>query len=143
MGIELKECKSKSSMLKNHGLLKQLHPHLTLNKYDDLLDKMIPHKYFQLIAIMNDKIIGVTGVWIGYKIWSGKYLELDNVVVHKDYRSLKVGAEMTEYLIQKAKDLDCDMLGLDVYTDNFRGIKFYMNSGFNPTGFHMIKRLKE
>ena len=142
MGIDLIESKTKAEMSKNLPLLRQLYPNLTKERYSYLLDEMIPNNYFQLTAKMNDKVIGVTGVWIGHKIWSGKYLELDNVIVHEDYRSLKVGAEMTEYLIKKAKELDCDMLGLDVYTDNFRGIKFYMNNGFNPTGFHMIKRLK-
>ena len=142
MGIDLMESKTKEQMIENLPLLRQLYPNLSKERYSYLLDEMIPNNYFQLTAKMNNKVIGVTGVWIGHKIWSGKYLELDNVIVHEDYRSLKVGAKMTEYLIKKAKELDCDMLGLDVYTDNFRGIKFYMNNGFNPTGFHMIKRLK-
>lgn len=140
--MQLIECNEKSEMLGNLEIIQVLHPDLTKEKYADLLDKMIPHNYAQLIAV-NDKGLttGITGFWIGHKIWSGKYLELDNVVVHEDFRSEKIGEGMTQYLIQKGKNLKCDMLGLDVYTSNFRGVKFYMNQGFNPTGFHMIKRL--
>ena len=141
--MKLIEHSTQEEMLENLEIIQVLHPNLTYEKYKELLEKMIPHNYAQLIAVNEEgEKMGITGFWIGHKIWSGKYLELDNVVVREDYRSRGVGELMTQYLIKKAQELACDMLGLDVYTYNFKGVKFYMNQGFDPTGFHMIKKLK-
>jgi ribosomal protein S18 acetylase RimI-like enzyme len=141
--MKIVECLSKDEMLENLNVIKYLHINLSMDDYDCLLDKIIPHNYAQII-VLNDENerIGISGFWVGHKIWSGKYLEIDNFVVHPEYRSQGVGELMTNYLTQKAKQLDCDMLGLDVYTNNFNGVRFYMNQGFDPTGFHMIKKLK-
>lgn len=141
--MRIVECLTKDEMMTNLEIVKFLHPNLKMKDYDLLLDKMIPHNYAQIVVLEDNKEkIGITGFWIGHKIWSGKYLELDNFVVHPQFRSQGVGEMMTEHLIQKARKLDCNMLGLDVYTSNFKGVKFYMNQGFDPAGFHMIKRLK-
>jgi ribosomal protein S18 acetylase RimI-like enzyme len=86
--------------------------------------------------------MGLAGFWIGTKLWCGKYLELDNVVVHADFRSKGIGSIMTKYLNQKAIDEDCNMIALDAYTTNFGAQKFYMNHGFVPKGFHFVKYLK-
>ena len=123
-------------------ILQELYPTLSMEHYISLLKEMLPHNYKQLLVFNNDKVVAVCGFWIGIKIWCGKYLELDNVIVSNAYRSHDIGKKMTRFLIEKAKKEDCNMLGLDVYTDNYRGVKFYMNEGFIPRGFHMINVLK-
>ena len=85
----------------------------------------------------------MAGFWIGTKLWSGKYLELDNVVVHQDFRSQKIGSIMTNYLNQKAIAENCNMIVLDAFTTNFGAHKFYMNHGYVPKGFHFVKFLNE
>lgn len=123
-------------------ILQELYPEMDENQYLSLLKETVPHNYKQLIVKDENEIVGISGFWIATKIWCGKYLELDNVVVRGKYRSKGVGKIMTDYLYRKAIEHDCTMLGLDVYTDNYKGIKFYMNEGFIARGFHMIKILK-
>ncbi|UGS23536.1 GNAT family N-acetyltransferase [Flavobacterium channae] len=139
---ELVELVSKEQMLAQLPIIQQLYPDYTFEIYGNLLDKMIPHNYKQLIVVENNTTVGLAGFWIGTKLWSGKYLELDNVVVHNDFRSKGIGSIMTEYLNQKAIDENCNMIVLDAYTTNFGAQKFYMNHGFVPKGFHFVKYLK-
>ena len=136
--ITLKELTSIEEMLQTFDLLKILYPDFTNEKYTELLEEIIPHNYKQLAAYHNDKIVGVSGFWIATKIWSGKYLELDNVIIERDYRSKGIGDQFVKYLKQKATDEKCNMMACDVYTDNFKAHKFYMNQGFIPRGFHFI-----
>ena len=89
----------------------------------------------------DEKLVGLSGYWVGTKLWSGKYLELDHVVVHPNYRSKKIGERMTEFLRNIAKKENCKMLALDVYTTNYEGVRFYMNKGLKPRGFHMTQYL--
>ncbi len=135
------ELGTKTEMMEQFSLIQQLYPDYTLEKYADLLAAMLPNNYKQIIVVENGITIGLAGFWIGTKLWSGKYLEMDNVVVHEDFRSNGIGSIMTNYLNQKAIDEDCKMIVLDAFSTNFGAHKFYMNHGFVPKGFHFIKFL--
>jgi ribosomal protein S18 acetylase RimI-like enzyme len=135
------ELGTKTEMMEQFPLIQQLYPDYTIEKYEDLLAAMLPNNYKQIIVVENGITIGLAGFWIGTKLWSGKYLEMDNVVVHEDFRSNGIGSIMTNYLNQKAIDEDCKMIVLDAFSTNFGAHKFYMNHGFVPKGFHFIKFL--
>ena len=141
--ITLKELTSVEEMLETFDLLKILYPDLTTDRYTELLEEIIPHNYKQIAAYHKDKIVGVSGFWIATKIWSGKYLEMDNVIIERGYRSNGIGDQFVKYLKQKATDEKCNMMACDVYTDNFKAHKFYMNQGFIPRGFHFINVMNE
>jgi GNAT superfamily N-acetyltransferase len=104
---------------------------------------MLPHNYGQLAVYDNDMCIALCGIWIGNKLWVGKYLELDNIVVCERHRSKGVGELIFKTLEQKAREENCNMLALDSYTSNFKAHKFFYNQGYSPKGFHFIKLLNE
>ncbi len=138
---QLIELTTIDEMMEQFPLIQQLYPDYTIEKYEDLLAAMLPNNYKQIIVVENGITIGLAGFWIGTKLWSGKYLEMDNVVVHENFRSNGIGSIMTNYLNQKAIDEDCKMIVLDAFSTNFGAHKFYMNHGFVPKGFHFIKFL--
>lgn len=137
------ELTTKQEMLQQLELIQFLYPDFTPEKYEALLDVMLPIHYKQLIVQENGITIGLSGFWIATKLWCGKYLELDNVIVHPNHRNKGVGKIVTEYLVHKAIVNNCTMTVLDAYTTNFSAQKFYMNHGFVPKGFHFVKMLKE
>jgi GNAT superfamily N-acetyltransferase len=141
--IQLKERTTKAEMLQQLPLIQQLYPEFTEQIYSDLLDEMLPNNYKQVVAFENEIAVGLSGFWVGTKLWCGKYLELDNVIVHPNHRSKGVGKLLTEFLNQKAIDLGCKVVALDAYTNNFTAHKFYFNHGFVPKGFHFVKFLEE
>jgi GNAT superfamily N-acetyltransferase len=133
--IQLKELTTKAEMLNQLPLIQQLYPDFTIQIYEDLLD--------EVIILEDNKSIGLSGFWVGTKLWCGKYLELDNVIVHPNHRSRGVGKLLTEYLNKKAVEMGCKVVALDAYTNNFPAHKFYYNHGFVPKGFHFVKFLEE
>lgn len=137
------ELTTKSAMLEQLPIIKQLYADFTIEKYESLLYEMLPINYKQVIIKENNETIALAGFWIATKLWCGKYLELDNVIVHQNHRSKGIGKLLTEYLIDKAIKNDCTMAVLDAFTTNFVAQKFYMNHGFVPKGFHFVKNLKE
>lgn len=130
-------------MVEQIEIIRHLYPNISEEKYKSYLEAMIPHNYTQ-IAIFEDEIcVGLTGLWYGIKLWSGKYMEIDNFIVHPNHRSKGIGKMLTDYVNQKAIDLDCTMIVLDAYTQNFTAHRFYYNQGYNPRGFHFVKTLNE
>jgi ribosomal protein S18 acetylase RimI-like enzyme len=141
--MQILELTTKEAMLEQLPIIQQLYTDFTLEKYESLLNEMLPINYKQVIVKENNETIGLAGFWIATKLWCGRYLELDNVIVHPNHRSKGIGKIITEYLVQKAIDNNCTMAVLDAYTTNFAAQKFYMNHGFVPKGYHFVKDLKE
>ncbi len=143
MEFRIERVIKKEKMLLNLEVLQELYPSLTLDQYSRELDLMLSNDYSQLAIYTQEECIAVCGVWIGNKLWIGKYLELDNIVVKSAYRSRGVGELIFQTIEQIALKENCNMLALDSYTSNFKAHKFFYNQGFSPKGFHFIKLLNE
>lgn len=139
----IRELTSKEEMLQYLHVLNDLYPSLTKEEYERDLENMLPHNYGQVAVFDGDLCVGISGFWLGTKLWCGKYLELDNIVVKKEYRSKGVGQIIFDYLSEKAVEKECTMMALDSYTTNYKAHKFFYNNGFAPRGFHFINVLKE
>jgi GNAT superfamily N-acetyltransferase len=139
----LKELKSLEEMLEQLPILQELYPSLTLDAYrNDLIDMLPNNHYGQIAVFEGETCLGLTGYWIGTKLWCGKYLEIDNLIVSEKQRSTGVGKQMFDYLAAKAMQENCTMMALDSYTSNFKAHKFFYNQSFAPKGFHFIRVLK-
>ena len=141
--LTVRELVDKQEMINNISVLQVLYPSLTLAEYDAELDQMLPHNYGQVGVFDGEICLGISGFWIGTKLWCGKYLELDNIVVVEKYRSQGIGKLIFDFLHKKAMEHDCTMLSLDSYTSNFKAHKFFYNEGYSPKGFHFINILKK
>jgi GNAT superfamily N-acetyltransferase len=130
-------------MLAQFEMMKHLYSNFTIEKYKSYLEEMIPHNYTQVAVFENDQCLGLTGCWSGTKLWSGKYLEIDNFIVHPEHRKKGIGKMMTDFIDKKAKENECTMIVLDAFTGNFSAHRFYYNQGYVPKGFHFLKILND
>jgi GNAT superfamily N-acetyltransferase len=130
-------------MLTQIEVMQHLYPNLEITKYESYLQQMVPHNYKQLAVFEGDTCVGITGFWTAMKLWTGKYIELDNFIVHPDHRSKGIGKMMTDYIDLKAKAEGCTAIVLDAFTGNFGAHRFYYNQGYVPKGFHFIKMINE
>jgi ribosomal protein S18 acetylase RimI-like enzyme len=97
------------------------------------------HPNYQIVGAFNgDRLVGVCGAWIATKIWCGKFLEIDNLVVEPDARSSGIGAHLIEHFEAIARENKCTVLTLDSYADNKRSHRLYERLGFEPWGIHSI-----
>ena len=140
--MTLRELNGLDEMLQTLDVLQELYPSLTPENYLADLKEMLPNNRYGQVAVFNgDTCVGVSGYWIGTKLWCGKYLEIDNLVVSAKVRSKGVGKMIFDYLAEKAQQEECSMVSLDSYTSNFKAHKFFYNEGFAPKGFHFINIL--
>ncbi len=136
--MELRELISKEEMLLNFDIIHEMYPSITYEEYSNELDLMLPHNYGQVAIYDGSICAGLTGFWVGSKLWCGKYMELDNVIISEAYRRRGIGERLFQYMEQKARELNCTMLALDSYTDNFPAHKFFYAQNYVPRGFHFI-----
>ena len=139
--MEIRILTQKAEMLVHLDIVKQLYPDFTVEKYGTLLDEMLKANYQQVIVTKNNNTIALTGVWIGTKLWSGKYIEIDSFVVDEDFRGQKIGDILIKEVHKIAEKEGANQIVLDAFTTNFTAGKFYINHGFQPKGFHFVKIL--
>ena len=141
--MQTKELTTIQEMLSQFEIITHLYPNFTLEKYEEYIIEMIPHNYKQLAIFENDICVALTGFWTGTKLWSGKYIEIDNFIVRPDHRKKGLGKIMTDYIDAKAEEIGCTMIVLDAFIGNFKAHRFYYNQGYAPKGFHFIKMINE
>ena len=141
--MKIIELTTVEEMFAQIDMIRFAYPNISEEKYRSYLESMVPHNYTQIAIFLNEKCIGLTGLWSGTKLWSGKYLEIDNFIVHPEHRSQGIGTMLTDFVNQKAIDSNCTMIVLDAYTGNFTAHRFYYNQGYYPRGFHFVKTLNE
>ena len=141
--MEIRELTTKAEMLEQLALLQEMYPSLTREDYSNDLDAMIPNNYTQIAVFKNNECLGLSGIWCGTKLWCGKYIELDNIIVSSKSRSKGIGKLIFDYVQKMGEEQHVSMLSLDSYTTNHKAHKFFYNEGFGPKGFHFIKVLDE
>ena len=141
--MQTKELNSLEELLAQFETIKFLYPNMTLETYKSFLEDMIPKGYKQVAVFENEVCLGMTGFWFGTKLWTGKYIEIDNFIVHPNHRKKGIGKIISEYIDIKAEELKCTCIVLDAFTGNFPAHRFYYNLGYVPRGFHFIKTINE
>lgn len=97
--------------------------------------------YHAFGAFLEEKLAALAGVWIATKVWCGKYLELDNLVVDPELRSSGLGSALIRHLEELARAEGCNLAVLDSYTSNHSSHRLYHRLGFEIRGFHFVKPL--
>ncbi|WP_281231254.1 GNAT family N-acetyltransferase [Flavobacterium gelatinilyticum] len=143
MTLQVRELTTIEEMTAQIETIRFLYPNISLEKYTSFLSEMIPHNYIQIGVFENEICLGITGCWSATKLWTGKYLEIDNFVVNPEYRSKGIGKLLTDFVEKKALDIGCSSIVLDAFTGNFGAHRFYYNQGYSPKGFHFVKVLDE
>jgi len=68
----IRELHGVEEMLCTLDVLQELYPSLTTENYLAELNDMLPNnRYGQVAVFDNDQCIGVSGYWIGTKLWCG------------------------------------------------------------------------
>jgi ribosomal protein S18 acetylase RimI-like enzyme len=133
----------KAEMLPLYPIFQQLNPKVSQARYDRLLDDMLPFGYRMVAVFEGEECLGLSGIWVATKFYSGKYLEMDNVVVAAEHRSKGIGNIMYDFIEQLAIEEGVETIMLDAYRENEKGHAFYKRLGFVPRGLHFIKPIGE
>jgi GNAT superfamily N-acetyltransferase len=123
------------------ALAQKANPALSAHVLKQRLSAMMEYNYHCAGLYLENKLIGISGFWVGSKFYCGKYLELDNVFIEEEYRSTGLGETLVNWLEQHAKNIDCEVILLDAYTSNTRAHKFYMQKNYEIIGYHFSKKL--
>lgn len=121
-----------------------LNPKLSKIEVESYQKEMFQFPTYQCFGLFkNEKLIGISSGWITIRYYSGKQLEVDNVIIDPRLHSKGFGKVFFEHIESWAKANDCETIELNTYVQNSRSHKFYHNLGYSILGFHFLKRLND
>ncbi len=95
---------------------------VTLEEYERDFEDNI---FDALVALDNQKVIGIALYYIGYSTWKGKMLYLDDFFVLPEYRNQKIGEKLFNVIIEEAKEQQCNLIKWQVLDWNTEAQRFY------------------
>ena len=123
-------------------LANKLHPAIGAEKIRAYLAEMFNLPTYHCFGLwQNGKLVAVSNGWITVRFYSGKQLEVDNVIVDPELRSQGVGKYFFACIQDWAVRNDCNTIELNTFVQNSKSHKFYYNEGYAILGFHFQKVL--
>lgn len=123
-------------------LANKLHPTIDAEKIRAYLAEMFNLPTYHCFGLwQNGKLIAMSNGWITVRFYSGKQLEVDNVIVDPEIRSKGVGKYFFTCIQDWAVLNGCHTIELNTFVQNSKSHKFYFNEGYAILGFHFQKVL--
>lgn len=103
---------------------------------------MFTYNHYKCFGLYKDRdLIGVSSGWITVRLYSGKQLELDNVVIDENIQSSGMGTYFLNQIESWSKAEGFETIELNTYINNSRSHKFYFNQGYKIIGYHFQKQI--
>jgi GNAT superfamily N-acetyltransferase len=140
--VTIRELLGPDEMFSIFPVFRQGNSHLGETAFRERLSAMAASGNYRCIAAyVGDRMVGVSGFWIGTQLWCGKYLEADHVVVDKDLRSTGIGAKMMAWVEAEGERIGCNVFRIAMVLGRERTRQFYQRNGFFDDGLIMVKAL--
>lgn len=123
-------------------LMRELRPHLTsAADFTARLDRMHAQDYRLLAAMDGGHAVALAGYRMQENLIYGRFLYVDDLVVHPTRRGDRWGARLLDALEDHARDTSCAKLVLDTGLSNALAQRFYFRQGLLTSAIRFSKPL--
>ncbi|MBM4207756.1 MAG: GNAT family N-acetyltransferase [Gammaproteobacteria bacterium] len=124
-------------------LIQQLNPALPEHVLRSRLHEMAGQGYQCAGLTINDRLVGICGMWIMTKFYVGKHIEPDNVFILPEYYRQGFGKLLLNWVYEYGKTQGCIASELNCYIINDTGNRFWEQEGFVKIGYHYQRLLTD
>jgi PhnO protein len=124
-----------------HALINELEEKVLNETYFKQLyyNNLIKNDFIYYVAEYQNLIVGFMSVNIQYPLHHcGKIAEVQELIVNKDYRNLKIGSALIQTAKKVARENACDTLELTSRFKRTDAHRFYEREGFHKTHFKFL-----
>ncbi|MFC2074203.1 GNAT family N-acetyltransferase [Campylobacterota bacterium] len=128
--------KTETQLEECYALMKVLRSHLDIDSYLSSVKKQMQEGYKIIYLQAEGKIVSLAGYRISQNLAWGRNLYIDDLVSAETRRSLGYGKRLLAYMIELAKQEECQQLHLDSGVQRFEAHRFYLREGFKISSHH-------
>ena len=140
--ITIRELSAKEEMLAAYPLLSQMYEKMSERDYVLNIEAMIQANDFKMVAAFEgDEMVGVAGYWVLLMLYCGRYIQVSSFLVNDKKRKLGIGKKILDEIEKIGRELGCQKIVLDSYTENKKSHSLYYRENFYIRGLHFMKDL--
>jgi len=130
------ECTDRKLIESTYCVTSQLY-NIDIETYVSYIEEMKSSDY-KLFSMNNDDglCVAVVGYRVGRRLYCGKYLHIDNLIVSKDVRSKGLAKKLIDFCKEEASKSKCDVILADSYVENRNAHRLFLREKFHIRGFH-------
>lgn len=140
--MNIRECTTDKDIKATYAVIRQLYS-LPEKKYLAFVREMMETDYRMIAVWEKTKPVAVAGFRVGRRLYCGKYLHIDNLIIDEKHRGKGFARGLVQWLEKEAKKLDCDTVLADTYVDNTPAHRLFIGAGFHIRGYHLKKNCKD
>jgi GNAT superfamily N-acetyltransferase len=110
-------------------VISELRPHLSPESYMALVERMQKNHGYELVYLDDNGVKAVAGIRIAEWLYTGKYLEIDDLITTAAERSKGYGAILFDWVANYAREQQCVQLRLVSGVQRADAHRFYLNKG--------------
>ena len=128
---QIKIAETESEIENCYAVMKDLRPHLTAENFIAQVKRQIKNSNFRLAYLSDAEVKAVAGIRIAEWLAGGKCLEIEDLAAKDGERSKGYGGELFDWILNYAKNEDCDQIKLVSHVTRYGAHKCYLNKGMN------------
>ncbi|MES2676650.1 MAG: GNAT family N-acetyltransferase [Pseudomonadota bacterium] len=127
--MEIKIAENEAEILSCFDVLQELRPHLCKEKFVATIGKLAATTNFKLVYLTDSGVKAVAGIRISEWLYSGRYLEIEDLITTQSERSKGYGGILFDWLHDYAITHHCDQLRLVSGVARESAHRFYLRKG--------------
>ena len=140
--MEIYLAETTDQLTRCYPVVAQLRPHLSEIQFIEQVQRQQQTDRYHVACLEDDgQIRSVAGFRWMEKLSNGSCLYVDDLVTDDASRSHGYGDELLEWLVEQARQANCDAFLLDSGVQRNRAHNFYFRKGLHITGFHFVLKL--
>ena len=120
-------------------LLRELNANTSEKILSQRVLEMTTQNYKCVGIYLNNKLIGISGLWFLTRHYCGKSIEPDHVIISKGFRKQGLGKKLFDWIHNYAQSIGYEATELNTYIANVKSHSFYENMGYKKLGYHYLK----
>jgi hypothetical protein len=125
-----------------YAVMSELRPHIKAEEFVARVQHQTEIADYQLACLIDDVVKEVAGFRISQNLAWGNFLYLDDLVAKSSDRSKGYGGALFDWLVNYAREKDCDQFHLDSGVHRFAAHRFYLAKRMAIEAHHFGLKLK-
>jgi hypothetical protein len=134
--------KSDDEIIDCYPVMAELRPHVKPDEFLTRVKRQPVTAGYQLAYVIDQEVKAVAGFRLSENLAWGKFLYVDDLVSKTDDRSKGYGGTLFGWLVEHAKENNCDQFHLDSGVHRFRAHRFYLMKRMAIESHHFGLKLK-
>ncbi len=133
---------SESEIRACHPVIRELREHVSVEELvQHVVDGRESQGFRLAFAQCDGEMVAAAGFRIGRSLAWGKFVYVDDLVVRESDRGKGFGGALLDWIVELAKELDCQQVHLDSGVQRLQTHRFYLKHGMEISSHHFRLRL--